>query len=171
MATHEIINSITLGSNASSVTFSAIPQTYTDLLVKIGARITNANGGMFAKFNGSSTGYSSKSIYGQDGNGGGGSGPASSIFLWTTGTWATAGFFGNNEIYIPNYTSTTNKKTFNTENFAGNQTGSSPYAVGIFSGRWNDVSAITTIVFTPEGAGVPEFLANSTFYLYGIKNS
>ena len=52
--TMTLIASNTVGSGgASSVTFSSIPQTYTDLVVKINSRVTSTDGGGTFTFNGS----------------------------------------------------------------------------------------------------------------------
>lgn len=167
--TLNLISKQTLGVNTSSVTFSNIPQTYTDLRVVVSTRIDNANGGMFVRLNNSSTNYSSRRLYADSGSMGSDAGSSSSFFMWTTGTWATSSTFGSNSIYIPNYTSSNYKSV--EINSVNENNSSSPWAMGLVNGLWSDTSAVTSIVFIPEGAGTPNFVSGSTFYLYGIDKS
>jgi hypothetical protein len=55
--TYTLIESQVLGSSAASVTFSAIPATYTDLVLRVSAR-TDADDTSLITFNGTTTGYS-----------------------------------------------------------------------------------------------------------------
>ena len=63
--TYESISSVTLTSNSTTVTFGSIPQTYTDLVLVIVAKITSGGLDMFIRFN-SDTGsnYSYTQLYG-----------------------------------------------------------------------------------------------------------
>jgi hypothetical protein len=165
--TYTLIASSTVGSGgASSVTFSSIPSTYTDLLVKVSARSprTNDSGGSDGKleFNGATTGFSSKGIFQQ---GSAGSASPSSIFYFISDDAQTANTFGNMEVYIPNYTSS-NTKTVSLDAVTENNA-TSAYSV-LISGLWTGTSAITSMKFTDNNGG---FNQNSTFYLYGIKKS
>ena len=99
-ANYVLLEKITVGAaGASSVTFSSIPQTgYTDLVVKINARMTNA-GPNWSKmqFNGSAANFTVRYLEGS------GSGVASANtatnYQWLdTGTTATSNVFSNNEI-------------------------------------------------------------------------
>jgi len=113
MANMTLITSVTVGSGgAASVTLPAtgtIPQTYTDLKIVISARssyVTDPDVNIYAKFNGSSTGYSSRAVFG---NGSGAFSYSSTTAGYTgliNASAATASTFGSTEIYIPNYTST-----------------------------------------------------------------
>ena len=62
--TYTLISSNVLSSSAASVTFSAIPATYTDLVVKTSVRETNNSGVMLCKINGTTTGYTGKELTG-----------------------------------------------------------------------------------------------------------
>ena len=55
--TYTLISSNVLGSSAASVTFSSIPATYTDLVLRVSAR-TDADDTSLITFNGTTTGYS-----------------------------------------------------------------------------------------------------------------
>jgi len=56
MATYTLISSNVLTSSAASVTFSSIPATYTDLVVRLSARATTTASNIWVTFNGTGTG-------------------------------------------------------------------------------------------------------------------
>jgi hypothetical protein len=65
MSTYEPIASQTLGSAVSSVTFSSIPQNYTDLILVVNYGISANNFGARIRFNGDTgSNYSDSFIYG-----------------------------------------------------------------------------------------------------------
>lgn len=171
--TYISIASTTLSSSAASVTFSNIPATYTDLLVRVSTRSdrTSVIGQeLRMRFNNSSV-----SEYGH-------------TALWATGGTVTtdiqanqgeirkmrqvttadntANTFGTTEIYIPNYLSSTNKPigSFGADE---NNTSSDP-TIGVTAGLWVNTAAINRIDFILQ---VGNFVSGSTFHLYGIKNS
>jgi hypothetical protein len=161
------------GAGASSVTFSSIPQTYSDLIIKVSAKTTDANiaQSMYMTINGGAQG----SVLSQNWMIADGSSTAagyySSISLvypfYINGSTSTANSFGNGVIYIPNYANTTKQKSMSSEGVAENSTTSQGrIEVGAIS--FASTSAITSLLFGP-GAG--SFTQYSTFYLYGIKNS
>ena len=164
-----LLDRIELNTTAASVTFDNIPQTgYTDLKVVVSSRSTASGGGGGGawdfgtiRFNGISTNYSERFLYGQ-GSGSAISGSASSVDFWTCYSGATASTFGNTEIYIPNYTSSSFKSISVDTVTETNATGA---FAGINAGLWSNSAAITSIVLAP-GSG--SFVANSTFSLYGL---
>ena len=164
----ELITSVTVGSGgAASVTLPAtgtIPATYTDLKVVYSARSTQASiavGAAFT-FNASTSNFSSKILYG--------SGSSAASFSQARyagsmpGSTATASTFSNNEIYIPNYTSS-NYKSYSVDTVTENNATES-YAY-IAAGLWSDTPALTSLTLTPDNG---TFVEGSTFYLYGISN-
>lgn len=167
MATRELIQRIEVGSGgATSIDFNSIPQTYTDLQVVLSARTTGSNPGYYVldaymKFNGSTSGYSSKMASGY------GSGVFSNttVFIgWIPSTEATANTFGSTLVNIPNYTSNTNKA------YSVDEVSESNNATGVYSaivaGLWSNTSAISSISLTPQ-TGV--FVQYTSAALYGIK--
>jgi len=166
--TFTLINAVTVGSGgAANITFSSIPNTYTDLCLKISSRSAAAsvNPGVVMKFNGVGTGYSSWILYG--------SGTSTSSYSDTSGESAagagnnaTANTFGNGEIYIPNYAGSTNK-SFSSDSVNENNATSS--LLMLIAGLWSNTAAITSIVLTDGGSN--NFLQYSTAYLYGIVKS
>lgn len=171
-ATMVLISSQVLGTTTASVTFSSIPATYNDLKLVISARSDNTatNGaGLYIILNADSgSNYSDTNITGI------GSTVASTRFSNTTNTVAspvfptsvmTANTFSNTEIYISNYTSTAAKQFLIVSATETNSTTAGGNIVE--SSLYRGTSAISTINVRPDG----NFIANSTFYLYGISNS
>lgn len=171
--TYTLIEAETLTATAASVTFSSIPQTYTDLILKISARSTSTAGSdiyanLKIQFN-SDTGnnYNGILTFGTGTTTGSGSYASQSgnLFSYANGNVTTASTFSNGEIYIPNYTGS-NQKVSSVDCVIENNatTGFVEFAAE----RWTGTSAITTIdVVSLYGSHT----ADSNFYLYGIKNS
>ena len=168
--TYELIASNTVGAGGvSSVTFSAIPNTYTDLLIKYSARSTAGGGWNDATltFNGSGS-SSSKFLYG-DSTAANSSSSGSAVTLrGTNGNSTTANTFGNGEFYIPNYAGS-NNKSISIDDVTENNSGATNSAIThLQAGLITLTSAVTSITMT-IGSGL--FVQYSSFYLYGIKNS
>jgi len=172
MANMELITSVTVGSGgAASVTLPAtgtIPQTYTDLKIVASARSSFSNPTVSFKVTVSgATSYSTKYLQGDGSSAASGSNAyGTSVFYageFPAGQ-TTASTFGNTEIYIPNYTSTTNKSA-SIDSVTENN-GTTAYAT-LIAALINTSSAITTITITPSSG---DFASGSTFYLYGISN-
>ncbi|CAB4173875.1 hypothetical protein UFOVP974_14 [uncultured Caudovirales phage] len=167
--TYTLINSNTVGvGGAASVTFSSIPQTYTDLMVKVSVRSTAATAGtkLIIAINGVNTGYQGKNIIGDGSN-------VTSTANATTGFQAgtvissyTASTFSNAEIYIPNYTTTSVDKVAQVMSVTENNATAAETQLN--SGSARAATAVTSIRFAQNADNLAE---NSTFYLYGIKNS
>jgi len=163
--TYTLIASSTVSSGgATSIDFTSIPSTYTDLIIKISAR---ADAGQFAEliFNGSTTGYSNIRIEG-DGSTAYSNSRSDDLIQFLNGTSTTANTFGNAEIYIPNYTSS-NYKSFSQDFVAENNATST--TVSLWAGLWSNTAAITSISLDPQGTA--KFVQYSTAYLYGVKNA
>ena len=162
---------ITVGSGGvSSVTFSSIPSTYTDLVIKASGRSSLAAiyGSGELQFN-SDTGSNYKWLrVGGAGSGSAGSDAASSttsIIYEFVGNNSTANTFANAEIYIPNYTSA-NQKSVSIDS-VGENNATTAYAT-LASGLWTSTAAITSIKLFSSGNTILQY---STFYLYGVSNS
>jgi hypothetical protein len=171
-STYTIISSNVLSASAASVTFSAIPSTYTDLVLRASARSDRANpaDALRITFNSDTgTNYSTTAITAVGG--------AASSFTFantanlqyntTDGDGATASTFGSFEMYLPNYTSTTSKPisvfTVAEDNSTANGT------IRGIANLYRNTTAITSITIVPNTG--PNWLSGSSFYLYGIKNS
>lgn len=170
------LQTITVGAGgASSVTFSSIPQTYNDLVVKANTRGTYTGSNWIAvltTFNGlGNSNYNHKLLYGTGSAAGSeqysNSSNGPSNFFATTDS-CTANTFGNAEIYITNYTNTENFKAVSTDFVT--ETNATAALTGLNAMLWSipTKDPITSIAFTP-GSG--NFVQYSTFTLYGVYNS
>jgi hypothetical protein len=161
--TMTLIASNTVGSGgASSVTFSPIPATYTDLCLKISARSSStAAEGMYISFNGLSSSFTGIYLLGDGANAT--SGVLAQYVGSIYGSNGTTNVFNNTDIYISNYASA-NNKSFSVNEVAENNA-TTAYE-NLITGLWSNSAAITSIAVTCTG-----FTQYSTFYLYGIKNS
>ena len=165
--TYTLIEAKTIGTAVASVTFTSIPQTYTDLLLRVSARNSAGSTGIQIEFNASATGYTNRRLFG-DGSGVTSDAPGLNYISNTMidDSGYTASTFGNGDIYIPNYTSSNYKSVSIDGVTENNATG----ALSMFTaGLWSNTAAITAVKLTAESAG--NFVINSTFYLYGISNS
>ena len=169
--TYELIASNTVGSGGTAtVTFSGIPQTYTDLIIKICARSTRggADDDIFISYNGTTTGYTYRYLQGYATNARSSNG--SNRYVATMpASGATASTFGNTDIYIPNYTSS-NYKSVSTDSVTENNSATAYEAlIMTLSTLWSNTSAITSIALTSGTSN--SFAQYSTFYLYGVTKS
>ena len=162
---------ITVGSGGvASVTFSSIPSTYTDLMLKcsIRASSTSGNSNFFVVFNGVyGTSYSQIRLLGD------GATPSSnqnSSYPWVEissvipNATYTSNTFGSCDIYIPNYAGSTYKSVSVDYVSENNATTSYNY---LDAGLFSDTTAISSITLD----GTDNFVQYSSFSLYGISNS
>jgi hypothetical protein len=101
------IETVTLDSAQSSITFSAIPADYTDLLLKFSLR-DNQSGEARAFGMKVNTATPTARLLGGNGSSAF-SHTESAYYLLTNGNTATANTFSSGEAYFPNYKSTANK--------------------------------------------------------------
>jgi hypothetical protein len=168
--TFTLLASNIVSTAVSSITFNSIGSTYTDLKLVFSARETSNSGSAWQSanltFNSNTSNYSSIVAYGSGGGTGSAAGGTSNIpFNYSTTNLATAGTFGNTEIYIPNYTSA-NYKSVSVDTITENNAAAT--FMGIEAGLWSNTAAITSITLT---ASASTFAQYSSFYLYGIKKS
>jgi hypothetical protein len=168
-ATYEPISTQTLGSDVATVTFSSIPQTYTDLVLVtnlkhsyVGSLAVQINGLQFNSD--TSTNYSTTFLYG---NGTSAlSGRASTqpaITIYSSMVSATS--FLPQTFHIFNYTNAT---TYKTVLFRSGNADDSGYGSLASVGLWRATpAAITTIDLKATSTYV--WKTGSTFTLYGIK--
>lgn len=170
--TYIAIATVTVGSGGSStMEFTSIPGTYTDLLVKVSARDgrpTNKINYIEIQFNGSASTYSQTDI---GANGSTAYAAANDLgankpYTYGTASGATANTFGNSEFYIPNYTSSS-AKSFSIDSTTENN--GTEVRLSLSAASWSGTSAITSIKLTAYGGN--SFVQYSTATLYGIKNS
>lgn len=167
--TYKALSTVTVGAGGTSaITFSNIPQTYTDLVIHISGRDSRAlyvdDYGI--QLNGSTSTFSYRTFIGD----GSGTSSASSSFS-VTGVWnggnATSSTFGNAMIYIPNYTS---NKVKSISGSSVNETNSTTAQQWLSTTVWNTAAPITSI--TIVGNDTPTTIQpNSTATLYGVFNA
>jgi len=159
-STYTPIATTTLGSAASSYTFTSIPSTYTDLVLIVSGSNAGSAAPLMQVGNGSvdtGTNYSMTVLRG--------TGSAANSFNNPGDTWFnTFMTSGTGEIYtvtanFQNYSNTTTKKTALFR--AGAAGGNVIAEVGI----WNNTAAINQIKVLLSGVN---FNAGTTFTLYGI---
>jgi hypothetical protein len=160
----DLIASYTAPSTQTSVGFTSIPSTYTDLLIVASLRSAD-NVFLSINFNGSSSNLLNRQVqlntgtdlqvltrtdafvgYGQ---------------VATTGPTST---FSYVRAYFPNYANTSFIKTWGINMSSEQEIGANGFA-GITAGVWNITSAINAISFNSGE------IVNSTIYLYGLKNA
>lgn len=169
--TYTLIASNTLASSAASVTFSSIPNTYTDLVLKASIRSDqgSVNTDVLVTYN--AVGGTSYSRVWLQGNGATASSnltansSSTNVLNSAVGGGATSNTFSNWELYIPSYTVSQNKPygTF----AVGENNATTAYIVAV-AGLFRNTNAITEVKLEPGGGN---FVSGSSFFLYGIKNS
>jgi hypothetical protein len=168
MATYNLISSSTVGSGgASSVTFSSIPSSYTDLVVQVSARSTESDNGSSLRFyfngdTGNILGIELRAI-------------GSSIASYTISnaqvgyvgaSQSRASSFGSATLYVPNYRSSNVKLSSGDVALSSATTTENYLVMSIRS--WAVTDAVTSVTLL---SGIGNWVQYSTFCLYGISNS
>jgi hypothetical protein len=162
-ATFSPIATTTLGSAASSITFSSIPGTYTDLrLVLVGSRSASGSSDIFLRFNADTgTTYSQTILYG-DGSAAASARDTSATKINMTyfGVGLTTGLrFYTADIF--SYAGSTYKTVLLESNEDANGSG----YVGRRVGLWSSTSAINQVGLSLSSGN---FATNTVATLYGI---
>lgn len=170
-ATYEPIATTTLGSATSTITFSSIPATFTDLRLVVAGKCVNTSlsyGTFIARFNSDSgSNYSYTWLYG-DG---------------TSATSARATSLTGQRLYIiadTDGSATASLATLDIFSYAGStfktmlhEHSNDSNSAGVNVGRrvllWQSTSAITTIELS--NLSFTNFATGTTATLYGIKNA
>jgi hypothetical protein len=174
MATYDLIESKSLGSNTTTVSFTSIPATYTHLLLKLSTRdgsYSSVNASMYMRFNSDTTtanynntayAYGNQAasptvagaispqpgfFYGQM------PGPGNATTMWC-----------NTYVIIPNYTGSIAKRA-NSLSCNMTQGTDGPWQT-FSSGRWSGTAAINEVNLISDG----NYASGSFIQLYGISN-
>jgi hypothetical protein len=152
--------SVTLGSGQTTISFTAIPQTYTDLVVKFS--INSASNNQYIRFNNSSAAiYQLNTLRGTGSAADNYVSSANQTELYFMASGIAANTFGSAELYIANYTSAIFKSCF--LNAVGEANTATVYSNQIAS-SWNSTSAINQIdIVCASGLG-----QYSSATLYGV---
>lgn len=161
------IASVAVGSGGtSSISFTSIPQTYTDLYLVITARSNSTYGNAWydGKITLNSVGSLSRELYG-NGTSVTGNYESSQIrILGIPSSGATASTFGSIWVYIPSYTNAQYKAVLVDSTSENNATASMlSYVAGVVENT-SAVSSIELNWYTPGAL----FVQNSTAVLYGV---
>lgn len=159
MATYKLISSVTLSSETNTISFNAIPQNYTDLIIKASLRGSTNTTTFAVQVNGSTV--------------------TSVIRLFAGGNFSstdtfnehyinpsdfTGSTFGNTDLYFPNY-SGANNKSFSVDSIGENNQVQA--YMNIASNLIANSSPITSINLIRTNGN---FTIDSSAYLYGISN-
>jgi hypothetical protein len=167
----QIGTTVTVGSGgATSIDFTSIPSTYTDLVLVFSCRsdLAGVYGNNILNINGGTTSQSVRQLYGT-----GSAGfsitdtPIYSASMTQAG--ATASTFSNESIYIPNYASTTTNKSISWDGVS--ESNSTTAGAAMNAGLYASTTAITSLTIKPNGSPTNKYVEYSTASLYGIKNS
>jgi hypothetical protein len=171
MATYTLIASNVVTTPVNSITFSSIPSTYTDLVVKFSIRSTSATGWLSVILNNITTTTTSETWLQGDGTTASSTRQANTNYFGGNGndliinlSGSTANTFTNGEFYIPSYTASQNKPMSFILAAENNGTTATTTAL---AGLWRNTAAINQIQFDPSG----NCDTGSSFYLYGISNA
>jgi hypothetical protein len=169
--TFEPIATVSVPSPTGSITFSSIPQTYTDLCLMISARSVVA--GTFSdelmSFNNVNQDYTNIYTYGNGSSAFQGSNAYSGqggFIGGMPGNGATANTYSNKMVYIPEYTSS-NYKAYSVDSAA--ETNATLAYIHMLAGLWSQTSAITSIVLKTDN--LANYNTGTIATLYGIKKS
>lgn len=157
-----IANSTVTGSNASSVVFSSVPQTYTDLIIVCNWKASSSgNTTLSLRFN-SDTGSNYGSLMAYSNN-------SSAVSARATTTLAYMNFNAPSYVYyapfvtnIMNYANTTTNKTII------GRSGAPVGGTSFYVNTWLSTAAISTVTLVVDDGGASIGIG-STFALYGIK--
>jgi hypothetical protein len=155
----KLIESKTLGTAAASIEFTSIPNTFTDLVLLYSMQSVDSVAIMLLSFNGSSSNFTARHLQGNGSVAGSGTSPvqfAGAIQGVTSNT------FGNSQLYIPNYTGSTNKSWSVDTVSEANQT--TAYQE-IVAGLWSNTAVISSLAISLTSGNIA---AGSTASLYGI---
>jgi len=171
--TYTKIASVIPSGSTGNVTFSSIPQTYTDLVIVVSARSAAVSqSALLTVFNNDTTTINSTTRL----LGNGSSATSDRFTAQNYGSvynnaenfsTQTANVYAISEMYIPDYKNTTRHKNYIITGVQEN--GASLAGANFLAGLWRSNAAITQIaILDANGANYTNL---STFTLYGIKNT
>lgn len=164
-----LIQHTELGSAASSITFSSIPQTYTDLLLVVSPKLsyaaTTASLGVFLNSAASDTSY--RWLRGNGSTAASGSDSSRQDFYIgeAPANSSTSNTFGNYQILIPNYTGSQQKSMSSDGVGENNATTAYPY---ISAGLCSKTAAVTSVTVRGFEGTSGDLVQYSSATLYGI---
>lgn len=165
----ELIQTVTVGAGgASEILFSSIPSTFTDLYLVCSLRSARATIGddIVFRFNGDTgANYGWRALLGTGSSTTSSANGAATVgyFGICSASSSTSSTFGNQSLYIPNYTASTAKSA--SVDAVSEHNGTESYQF-LTANRWSGTDPINTIrVFSDTGNN---FVQYSSASLYGI---
>jgi hypothetical protein len=166
--TFDLIASNTLNASTSTVTFSSIASTYSELYFSINARSTTTATSydtLYVRFNGATSGYQNRVLYGS-----GNAGPGAVADITTdkgffgviTSDTNTANVFANGTLWIYDYAAS---KTKIANGYTAHEEFGNPAYLESHAITCTNASALSSVTFLLDSGS---FKSGSTFYLYGI---
>jgi len=157
------IASVSVGIlGASSIDFTSISSSYTDLCLKYSTLASGLGIGLKLTLNGSSSSFTNKYLEGSGSAAASGSNAQSGQFVGVAGTSSVP---SNAELYIPNYAGSNNKSVSIDSVQEANTTLAYADLVALL---WSNTAAITSVGLTLASG---TFVQYSTATLYGISKS
>lgn len=159
------IADVTVATPQTSIDFTNIPSTYTDLVLKMSLRNSSSFRNVTIKFNNSSANFTLRYLRGD------GSAVASgdyASFGFNMLGYAplqgtdTASTFSNSELYIPNYAGSNNKSS--SLDSVSENNGTTAYTY-LQAGLWSQTAAINQLTVSPYSGNFEQY---STATLYGV---
>ena len=166
-----LISSNVLTTTTASVSFTSIPSTYTDLVIKMSLRSndTTTGGSGWFRINSLSTNiYSETELRGNGATASSTRQSATSIAYFNYfvgGNATTANTFSSTEIYLPSYLASQNKPWSVLNGMENNAT--TAY-ISAQAGLIQSTAAISSIAFFCDSGN---WVSGSSFYLYGLRSS
>jgi hypothetical protein len=160
--TYDSIATTTLTSSQSTITFSSIPQTYSDLRVVMVSTYSTAGNDSYYRFNSDGgSNYATTCLNGEGGTVETLRSNSTFIYwsLWQSYTSSTLPMLLTADIF--GYTGSTFKHALNTSSSSFGTNGNVSTTVGV----WRNTAAVTSITML-QGGG--DFVAGTTATLYGI---
>jgi len=158
------IATVTVGTAVSSISFTSIPNTYTDLFIITNERSANVGTVLNTMTTNNTTNYhntyAGNRLGARVGSVENGASPGRYAYQGNSGQ-----AFGNSTIYIPNYAGSTNKSYSVESVFETNATSAIIELQGVV---WSNTAAINAIQIYPNSGNYVQY---TTAYLYGVKNA
>ena len=163
--TMALIQHIELGSNQLGITFSNIPNTFTDLMVVYSLRLNVGEDYFGVQLNGSAANFSLRNLFGNGSSATSDSRSDGLIGNTAVNTTFTANTFSNGQLYIPNYTSSANKSLSNDTVTENNATTAGQRITALL---WSNTAVISSL--TLDAPNSDSFVTGSSATLFGIKS-
>lgn len=160
-ATYEPIATTTLGSAASSITFSSIPNTYTDLRIIWFISSVSGTGTPGLRFNGATSPYSLTTLRGNGLDAASARYSDNYMYLSGTNSVPATGQPSLITVDVFSYASSTFKTCLSTGSFDRNGSGATVSTVGL----WGNTSSINSITLMLNASNLN---AGTTATIYGI---